>query len=180
MCFISSALPSPFISKSCGKSASCKNNCVCLRITVTAKQYAHKYVISGGGKDTNRGKSPAPSQLWGRQDFWLFLLLKTVQGTTRIQDAFGTRSEGQKTCLNQSSCISSDLSQAEKFSVLSCPKDNLIHHFFLCSYKLSSRQTNQRSNCQHLLDPRKSKRGPEKHLFLLCWLCQSLWLCGSQ
>ena len=26
----------------------------------------------------------------------------------------------------------------------------------------------------------KSKRGPEKHLFLLYWLCQSLWLCGSQ
>ena len=30
-----------------------------------------------------------------------------------------------------------------------------------------------------LLD-RKSKRVPEKHLFLLYWLCQSLWLCGSQ
>ena len=28
-----------------------------------------------------------------------------------------------------------------------------------------------------LLD-RKSKRVPEKHLFLLYWLCQSLWLCG--
>ena len=26
----------------------------------------------------------------------------------------------------------------------------------------------------------KSKRVPEKHLFLLYWLCQSLWLCGSQ
>ena len=26
----------------------------------------------------------------------------------------------------------------------------------------------------------KSKRVPEKHLFLLDWLCQSLWLCGSQ
>ena len=26
----------------------------------------------------------------------------------------------------------------------------------------------------------KSKRAPEKHLFLLYWLCQSLWLCGSQ
>ena len=26
----------------------------------------------------------------------------------------------------------------------------------------------------------KSKRVPEKHLLLLCWLCQSLWLCGSQ
>ena len=38
----------------------------------------------------------------------------------------------------------------------------------------------QRSNCQHLLDHRKSKTVPEKHLFLLYWLCQSLWLCGSQ
>ena len=37
-----------------------------------------------------------------------------------------------------------------------------------------------RSNCQHLLDHWKSKRVPEKHLFLLYWLCQSLWLCGSQ
>ena len=26
----------------------------------------------------------------------------------------------------------------------------------------------------------KSKRVPEKHLFLLYWLCQSLWPCGSQ
>ena len=26
----------------------------------------------------------------------------------------------------------------------------------------------------------KSKRVPEKHLFLLYWLCKSLWLCGSQ
>ena len=31
-----------------------------------------------------------------------------------------------------------------------------------------------------LLDHRKSKRVPEKHLLLLCWLCQRLWLCGSQ
>ena len=29
-------------------------------------------------------------------------------------------------------------------------------------------------NCQHPLDHRKSKRVPEKHLFLLYWLCQSL------
>ena len=39
---------------------------------------------------------------------------------------------------------------------------------------------NQRSNCGHLLDRWKSKRVPKKHLFLLYWLCQSLWLCGSQ
>ena len=38
----------------------------------------------------------------------------------------------------------------------------------------------QRSNYQHPLDHQKSKRVPEKHLFLLYWLCQSLWLWGSQ
>ena len=32
----------------------------------------------------------------------------------------------------------------------------------------------KRSNCQHLLDHRKSKRVSEKYLFLLYWLCQSL------
>ena len=37
-----------------------------------------------------------------------------------------------------------------------------------------------RWNCQHPLDHWKSKRVPEKHLLLLYWLCQSLWLCGSQ
>ena len=39
---------------------------------------------------------------------------------------------------------------------------------------------NQRSNCQHPLFHRKSKRESEKHLLLLYWLCQSRWLCGSQ
>ena len=36
------------------------------------------------------------------------------------------------------------------------------------------RKRNQRSNCQHPLDHRKSTRVPEKHLFLLYWLSQSL------
>ena len=40
-------------------------------------------------------------------------------------------------------------------------------------------QRNQRSNCQHPLDHRKSRRAPEKHLLLLYWLSQSLWFCGS-
>ena len=30
------------------------------------------------------------------------------------------------------------------------------------------------------LDRQKSTRVPEKHLLLLYWLCQSLWLCESQ
>ena len=39
---------------------------------------------------------------------------------------------------------------------------------------------NPRPNCQHLLDHWKNKIVPEKHLFLLYWLCESLWLCGSK
>ena len=35
--------------------------------------------------------------------------------------------------------------------------------------------------CQHPLDHGKSKRVPKKtKIFLLYWLCQSLWLCESQ
>ena len=49
-----------------------------------------------------------------------------------------------------------------------------------CTNWILKRQKNQRSNCQHLLDHEKSKRVPEKHLLLLYWLPQSLWLCGSQ
>ena len=33
---------------------------------------------------------------------------------------------------------------------------------------------NQRSNCQHLLDLRKSKSILEKHLLVLCLLCEGL------
>ena len=48
-----------------------------------------------------------------------------------------------------------------------------------CSSWMWKRQ-NQRSNWQYPLDHWKSEKVPEKHLFLLYWLCQSLWLCGSQ
>ena len=37
-----------------------------------------------------------------------------------------------------------------------------------------------RDQIANMHEIKKSKRIPEKHLFLLYWLCQSLWLCGSQ
>ena len=49
-----------------------------------------------------------------------------------------------------------------------------------CSSWISKRQRNQKSNCQHLLHHREIRRIPEKHLLVLYWLCQRLWLCGSQ
>ena len=57
-------------------------------------------------------------------------------------------------------------------------KSNFMVYQMLSATTVSSilssiRQRNQRSNCQHPLDHWKSKRVPEKHLFLLYWLCQS-------
>ena len=49
-----------------------------------------------------------------------------------------------------------------------------------CPSWIEKRQRNQRSNRHHLLDHRKSRRVPEKHLLLLYWLHHSLWLCRSQ
>ena len=42
-----------------------------------------------------------------------------------------------------------------------------------CSSWFQKRQRNQRSNCQHPLDHGKSKRVPEKHLFLNIFFCFS-------
>ena len=61
-------------------------------------------------------------------------------------------------------------------------KSSIIHKLWnsICSSWIEKRQRNQRSNCQHSLDDRKSKRILVKHLLLLYWPCKSLWLCGSQ
>ena len=56
----------------------------------------------------------------------------------------------------------------------------VLHSICNMQYAGSRQQRNQRSSCQHLLDHRKSKKVPEKHLLLLYWLYQNLWLCGSQ
>ena len=49
-----------------------------------------------------------------------------------------------------------------------------------CSSWIYKRQRNQRSHCQHPLDHWKGREFLKKHLLLLYWLCQSLWLCGSE
>ena len=50
----------------------------------------------------------------------------------------------------------------------------------ICTSWIQKTQRSQKSNCRHLLVHSKSKSVPEKHLLLLYWLCQRLWLCGSQ
>ena len=70
-----------------------------------------------------------------------------------------------------------------KYSQNSWSQASTVHEPWTsrCSSWIWERQRNQRSNCQHALDHQKSKRVPKKkNLLLLYWLCQSLWLCGSQ
>ena len=45
-----------------------------------------------------------------------------------------------------------------------------LSRVFSSFQKEAGRQRNQRSNCQHKLDPRKSKGIPKEHLLLLHWL----------
>ena len=70
---------------------------------------------------------------------------------------------------------------SKKCSKFSKPGFNSMWTMNSQMFKLDLEKTEEpESNCQHPLDHGKSKRVPEKHLLLLCWLCQSLWLCGSQ
>ena len=66
--------------------------------------------------------------------------------------------------------------------VISPKKSSTVHVLWnaRCSSWIEKRQRNQRSNSQHLLVHRKSKRIAEKHLPLLHQICKSFWLCGSQ
>ena len=61
-------------------------------------------------------------------------------------------------------------------------KVSTVHELWnpICSSWIWERQRNQRSNCHHPLDHRKSKKIPEINLLLLYWLCKGLWRCGSQ
>ena len=78
-------------------------------------------------------------------------------------------------------CTIALISHASKvmFKILQGFNSMWTVNFHMVSW-IYKRQRNQISNCQHPLDHRKSKRIKEKYLFLLYWLWQSLWLCGSQ
>ena len=115
---------------------------------------------------------------------------------TQYVGKFGTLSNGHRTGKGQFSfqfqrkgntkecsnyCTIALISHASKVMLkFSKPDFNSMWTMNFQVFKLNFEKRNQRSNCQHPLDLRKGKRVSEKHLFLLYWLCQSLWLCGSQ
>ena len=99
----------------------------------------------------------------------------------RFRHRYVTKKGNPKECTNY--CIIAFNSHASKvmLKILQARLQQYVNsRTSRCSSLFQERPRNQRSNCQHPLDHGKSKRVPEKHLFLLYWLCQSLWLCGSQ
>ena len=61
------------------------------------------------------------------------------------------------------------ISHASKVMLIIFREVSAVHELRTsrCSNWIKKRHRNQRSNCQHPLDHQKSKRIPEKHLFLL-------------
>ena len=115
-------------------------------------QYASKFGKLSSGHRTGKGQFSFPSQRKA--------MPKNVQTTTQLDSSHML---------------------AKQCSKFSKPGFNSTWTVNFQMFKLDlERQRNQRLNCQHPLDHQKIKRVPEKHLFLLYWLCQSLWLCGSQ
>ena len=114
-------------------------------------QYARKFGKSSSGHRTGKGQFSFQSQRKA--------MPKNAQTTVQLHSS-----------LTLVSNTENSLSQASAICELWTSR---------CSSWFLRRQRNQRSNCQHLLDHQKSKRVPEKHLFMLYWLHQSLWLCGS-
>ena len=67
------------------------------------------------------------------------------------------------------------------YTSVSIPISSLYKDFERLLFKLDLEKAEEPEiNCQHPLDCWKSEIVPKKHLLLLHWLCQSLWLCRSQ
>ena len=115
-------------------------------------QYVNKFGKLSSGHRTGKGQFSFQSQRKA--------MLKTLNTIAQLQSSHML----VKQCL--------------KFSKLGFNSTWTVN-FQMLKLNLKSK-SNQRSNCQHLLDHWESKRVPGKHLLLLYWLCQSLWLCGSQ
>ena len=115
-------------------------------------QYASKFGKLSSGHRTGKGQFSFQSQRKA--------MPKNVQTTAQLQSSHTLAKWCSKFCK---------------------PGFNSMWTMNFQMFKLDlERQGNQRSNFQYPLDHQKSKRVPEKYLLLLYWLCQSLWLCGSQ
>ena len=99
---------------------------------------------------------------------------RTGKGQSSFQSQ---RKRNAKECSNY--CTTALISQASEvmLKILQARLQQYVNQIF----KLVLEKAEEpESNFQHLFDHQKRKRVPEKHLLVLYWLLQSLWLCVSQ
>ena len=95
-------------------------------------------------------------------------------GLEKVSFHFSPMKGNGKECSNyRTSALTSHASKV-MLKILQARLQQYMNHELSDVQTGCKRQRNQRSNCQHLLDHQKSKRVPEKHQFLLYWLCQNL------
>ena len=106
---------------------------------------------------------------------------------TRLEKVSFHSNPKEKKCKRMLNCTIALISHASKLmlKILQARFQQYMNHELPGSWTMNFKLDLEKAevpeiNCQHPLDHWKSKRVPEKHLFLCYWLCQSLWLWGSQ
>ena len=86
-----------------------------------------------------------------------------------------------KECSNCHTIVFISHTSKVMLKILQARLQQYVHHELpdiQTGFRQGRRTRDQIANIHWIIE--KSKRVPEKHLLLLYWLCQSLWLCGSQ
>ena len=110
-----------------------------------------------------------------------FWKLSSVHRTGKGQFSFQSQRKAMPKNAQTTTQSHSSHTLAKLCSKLSKPGFNSTWTVNFQMFKLQlEKEEEPEINCQHPLGHWKSKRVPEKHLLLLYWLCQSLWLHGSQ
>ena len=107
--------------------------------------------------------------------------LSSGNGTGKDQCSFQTQRKAMPNNAQTTAQLHSSHTLAKQCSKFSKSGFNSTWTVNFQMFKLDLEKAEETEiKLSHPLDHRKSKIIPEKHLLLLHWLCQSLWLCGSQ
>ena len=107
--------------------------------------------------------------------------LSSGHGTGKGQFSFQSQRKAMPKNAQTTTQLHSSHTLAKQCSKFSKPGFNNTCTVNFQMFKLDLEKAEEPEiNCQHPLDHQKSKSVPEKHLLLLYWLQQSLWLCWSQ
>ena len=114
-------------------------------------QYVREFGKLSSGHRTGKGQFPFQSQRKA--------VSKNAQTTARLQSSH----------------------MLVKFKILQARLQQYVNHELpdiQAGFRKRRRTRDQIANIHWIIE--KSKRVPKRNLLLLYWLCQSLWLCGSQ